>query len=61
MYNFKMKLSTGIIYLYPAKYSAVDAPQASLYRVSSTGPFVFRIMPTLLPRKTSQAASVIKA
>jgi hypothetical protein len=42
-------------------YAAVDAPPASLHRVSSTGLIIFRYMPPLLPRKISPTASVIKA
>jgi len=35
-------------------------PQLSLYRVSSTGLFVFRNMPTLLPREIPRTASVFQ-
>jgi hypothetical protein len=42
-------------------YAAVDAPPASPERVSSTAPFLFHNMPSLLPRKISAAASVLQA
>ncbi len=42
-------------------YTSVDAPPATLHRVSSTGLIIFRHMPPLLPRKTSEAASVLQA
>ena len=41
-----------------ALYAPVDIPQTSLYRVSSAGLFIFRNMPTLLPRKIPRTASV---
>ena len=43
-----------------ALYAPVDAPRASLHRVSSTGLFIFRNMPTLLPRKIPRTASVFQ-
>jgi hypothetical protein len=40
-------------------YAAVDAPPASPGRVSSTALFLYRNMPSLLPRKISAAASFL--
>jgi hypothetical protein len=44
-----------------ASYAPIDAPRASLHRVSSTGPVIFRCMPPLLPREKTSAASVLSA
>jgi len=44
-----------------ALYASVDVPPSSLYRVSSTGPLIFRCMPPLLPREKTPAASVLSA
>jgi len=44
-----------------ALYASVDAPLASRYRVSSTGPVISRCMPPLLPREKTPAASVLSA
>jgi hypothetical protein len=42
-------------------YAVVVVPLTPLHRASSTGLFIFRNMPSLLPRKTSEAVSVLQA
>jgi len=42
-----------------ALYASVDVPPSSPYRVSSTGPLIFRCMPPLLPREKTPTASVL--